>query len=203
MPDGQLPSLYLASQSPRRRQILENLGLAFRVLTPEENETHPNASDIDEVARTNAERKASAVLESLPAGDSVVIGADTLVLAGNRVLGKPKDSTDAQKMLELLSGSAHTVVTGIALLSPQHGTRSSSVRTEVRFRKLSPHEIQDYLKTREPYDKAGAYGVQGMAALFIEGMAGSYTNVMGLPVEQLLLDLSALTAIPVWRWFRK
>ncbi len=151
------------------------------------------------IVMNNAFSKAQEVVAKAPA-NSLIIGADTVVVLDDEVLGKPVDEEDARRMLRALSGRSHSVVTGMALVSTQHGERRSCVRTEIRFRTLTVPEIDNYLLSREPFDKAGSYGIQGLASLFISRIDGSYTNVMGLPIEQLLKDLEALTGIPPWQW---
>ena len=197
-----LPSLVLGSVSPRRRQLLDNLGLPYSVVDPDATEAHPDAKSVDEVTQRNALSKARSVLRRITSPDTVIVGADTLVVVEEAVLGKPRDKEDAVRMLRLLSGREHEVVSGLALVSPRYGERTRSVRSRLRFRSLSPEDIEDYLSTREPWDKAGAYAVQGLAMLFIERVEGSYTNIVGLPLEALLEELAALTSIPLPNWFR-
>ncbi len=199
-----LPQLLLASSSPRRRQLLEALGLPFSVIRAQTDEKHPQIVTLTEVISQNAVDKAQAGLKTLADKKGVVvIGADTLVAVEGRVLGKPKDPTDAANMLRLLSGRTHTVMTGVALASQERGCSVFVETSEVLFRPLSESEISGYVETKEPYDKAGSYAVQGASCLFIEKINGSYTNVMGLPMERLLKELEAYTGIPVFHWFPK
>lgn len=193
------PQLVLASQSPRRRQILEALGLPFTVLPSGAEEKSGSSREVAAIVMNNAFAKAQEVVAKV-AKDSLVIGADTVVVLDEAVLGKPVDADDARRMLKALSGRPHAVVTGMALVSARYGERRSCVRTEIRFRTLTVPEIENYLLSKEPFDKAGSYGIQGLASLFINRIDGSYTNVMGLPIEQLLKDLEALTSIPPWKW---
>ena len=195
------PSLFLASQSPRRKQILEGLGLKFRVLIPPAEEAHPDAASVEKVTQQNASLKASSVLEMLKAPTDIVIGADTLVVLGDEVLGKPKDAAGVHSMLSRLSGATHTVFTGLSLLSPKYGQRTSATKSLVTFRKITESEMDRYAGLVEPYDKAGSYAVQGVSCLFIEKIEGSYTNVMGLPSETFLKELEALTKISVFDFF--
>lgn len=197
-----LPILHLASQSPRRRQLLEAVGLPFSVTLPVGDEAHPCAADIESVAKANARAKAESILSNVKP-DDIALGADTLVLLGDEVMGKPRDSADATRMLKRLSGQTQTVVTGMAMVSRRYGARELVVKSQVTFRDLADEEIREYTKTREPYDKAGAYAVQGIGALFIARIDGSYTNVMGLPIEAVMTELSALTGIPIYQWFLK
>lgn len=197
-----LPLLHLASQSPRRKQLLEALGLGFRVVLPTASEVHPEVSSVEAITLQNALDKATSIKNELADPTDIALGADTLVVLGPNVLGKPMDATHAAEMLRRLSGRTQMVVTGIALFSPQFGTRKAATKSYVTFRKLTDDEILNYCATREPYDKAGAYAVQGMGALFIESIEGSYTNVMGLPIESLMVELSSLSKIPVHHWFQ-
>lgn len=196
-----LSPLYLASESPRRRQILESLGLKFQVLTANTDEKHPTKHEIRETIKENSLNKALGIKELVSDPNAVVIAADTLVVLGDEVLGKPKSAEDARQMLKKLSGKTQTVFTGLTLYSKTHGTRTSVAESQVVFRNLDPNEIEEYLKTREPYDKAGSYAVQGLGALFIEKIIGSYTNVMGLPIELLLNELFTLTKTKPYMWF--
>lgn len=196
-----LPPLYLASISPRRRQILESLGLKFQVLTKETEEKHPSRADIRQVLVENSVAKAQAIQNSVREDNAVIIAADTLVLLGEEVLGKPKSSEDARRMLKKLSGQTQTVLTGLTLLTKTQ-KRTSVAESQVVFRTLSDSEVEEYLKTKEPYDKAGSYAVQGLGALFIEKIIGSYTNVMGLPVELLLKELFEFTKTAPHLWFQ-
>lgn len=179
--------LILASQSPRRREILENLGIPFRVITSDADETC-DERDPRRFVETLALRKGRAVLERMMADgsadeDTVILAADTVVAAEGEILGKPRDRADAERMLWLLSGKTHRVISGIALLSPSHQAVASE-STGVIFAKLSPSDVDFYVSTSEPYDKAGGYAVQGLASLFINGLEGDYFNVVGLPVKR-------------------
>lgn len=180
--------LILASQSPRRREILENLGFSFRIVTSEADETCAER-DPRRFVETLALRKANAVYEKMSregslSQNTLILAADTVVAAGNEILGKPRDRADADRMLRLLSGTTHHVISGIALLSPNNVAVSSEV-TGVRFSPLTESDIALYVASDEPYDKAGAYAVQGMASLWIEGLEGDYFNVVGLPVKRM------------------
>ncbi len=170
--------LILASRSPRRRELLGRLGLSFRVEAADVDETmDPGASPLAEVARLS-ERKAAAV----SAGEAdVVVAADTVVVLGGAVLGKPKDAEDAARMLHALSGREHQVMTGLTVRRGMERFSETTV-TRVRFRPLLEEEIAAYVASGDPLDKAGAYGVQGSAAIFVERLVGDYYNVMGLPL---------------------
>lgn len=185
--------LILASQSPRRREILENLGFSFRIVTADVDESC-SESDPCRYVESLALRKGRAVMERLTKcgeidGDTVILAADTVVAAGGEILGKPRDTADAERMLRLLSGTTHQVISGIALLSLEKEITASEI-TGVRFAALSESDVALYVASDEPYDKAGAYAVQGMASLWIEGLEGDYFNVVGLPVRRLCTVLS-------------
>ena len=183
-----MPELILASQSPRRRELLAIAGFAFRVrVQPVEEVRAPGESPVA-YARRLAQTKAEAVWHG---ADEIVLGADTIVVAGERVLEKPLDATDARAMLKLLQGSEHTVITGICLRHAG-GTIIDHSSTTVRFVTMTDSEIADYVASGEPMDKAGAYGIQGLASKFIEGIDGCYFNVMGLPVSLVYRYLKQL-----------
>lgn len=171
----------LASQSPRRKELMELFHIPFTVCVADIDETmDPEKSPYDEVARVSR-AKAGAV--SREPGD-IVIAADTIVVCDGRVLGKPKDREDAIRMLSLLSGRVHQVMTGLTVLYADTVHTHTEV-TDVCFRPLHPCEIENYVRSGEPMDKAGAYGIQGGGALFAERICGDYCNVVGLPVCRL------------------
>ena len=171
-------NLILASQSPRRRELLGLTGLDFIVRVADIDETmDPEKAPFDEVARVSR-RKAEAVARK---PEDVVIAADTIVVCGGEVLGKPRDEEDAFRILSLLSGRHHEVMTGMTVVCGDKVITHTEV-TKIHFRELHPEEIRAYIASGEPMDKAGAYGIQGGAALFCQRMAGDYYNVMGLPV---------------------
>ena len=173
--------LILASQSPRRKELLKLFHIPFSVCAADIDETMDPAKDpAQEVARVSR-----AKAEAIPRGaDDVVIAADTIVVLQGRVLGKPADAADAAAILTALSGRDHQVMTGVAVLRGNTGLSHTEI-TDIHFRPLSQKEIDAYVRTGEPMDKAGAYGIQGGAALFAEKMHGDYYNVMGLPVCRL------------------
>lgn len=180
--------LILASQSPRRRELLGRLGIPFTAVSADIDETmDPGVPPEQEVARLSRE-KALAV----PAGpQDIVLAADTIVVRDGRVLGKPHTPERAKEMLRLLSGRDHQVITGYTIL--KDGIAHTGTETShIFFRDLLEEEIEAYVKTGEPLDKAGAYGIQGLAALFIKGLEGDYYNVMGLPLCALTQDLRRL-----------
>lgn len=179
--------LILASQSPRRKELLEKLGLDFEVVVSKAEE---DLQEDDPVllAEKLALKKARLVAGQQPEG--LVIGADTVVALGGTILGKPKSKEEARKMLQLLSGKTHRVITGVALVeAPQGRARVDHEITQVSFRPLEPEEIEAYLQTGEPLDKAGAYGIQGLGGLLVERIEGCYSNVVGLPLTKLYLML--------------
>ncbi|MCI8676746.1 MAG: septum formation inhibitor Maf [Lawsonibacter sp.] len=175
--------IILASQSPRRRELLERMGIRdFEVLPARGEEladpSLPPAELVEELSR----RKCAEVAALRPGG--LVIGADTVVSIDGQVLGKPRDRAEAERMLRALSGRQHTVYTGVTVL--YNGTEETgSERTSVRFRPLTDGDITRYIATGEPMDKAGAYGIQGYGSVLVEGISGDYYNVMGLPVCRL------------------
>ena len=171
-------SLILASASPRRKELLSLFGVPFSIRAADIDETmDPGKAPFDEVARVSR-LKALATVRS---DEDVVIAADTIVVCAGQVLGKPKDAADACRMLRLLSGRDHQVMTGVTVLRGSEAVTFTEV-TDLHFRELSEKEIARYVATGEPMDKAGSYGIQGGAALFCTGMNGDYYNVMGLPV---------------------
>ena len=180
--------LILASQSPRRKELLGLFGLPFVIRVAGIDETmDKTASAYDEVARVSRE-KAMAVERAR--GD-IVVAADTIVVCENKVLGKPHSQEEAMQMLRLLSGRDHQVMTGMTVLRDEKCLSCTQV-TDIHFRELSQKEIEAYVATGEPMDKAGAYGIQGGAALFAEKMVGDYYNVMGLPVCKLRILLEQI-----------
>lgn len=184
-------NIILASKSPRRRALLEQMGVRnFRIVTPDIDEHMDRELPPAELVRRISEEKARAVAAHAGA-DTIVIAADTVVALDGAVLGKPADEEEAFRMLSLLSGNRHQVYTGLTVL---RGEQAFSVweETAVTFRSLTGEEIERYIATGEPMDKAGAYGIQGYGALLIEGITGDYYNVMGLPVCRLGRILSEL-----------
>ena len=182
--------LILASQSPRRRQLLADAGIEF-VLAPrfECEESFPDTMPAAEVAEYLSSLKSEAYPEPLGAND-ILLTADTVVIACNRILGKPADRAEAIEMITMLSGRDHEVVTGVTLRSAKC-VKSFSVVSKVQFRALAQEEIEYYVDTYRPYDKAGSYGIQEwIGYVGIEGIEGSFYNVMGLPVQRLYCELN-------------
>ena len=177
--------LILASSSPRRRELLASLGLKFQIVPAEIGEIpSPHEAAKDFAARV-AEKKALAVGTRYP--QAWVIGADTVVVVGDEILGKPLNKEDARRMLQLLSGREHRVLTGYVLLKVATGKTLRGVEeTRVKIKALEQREIAWYINTNEPFDKAGAYAIQGKGAFIVEWIRGSYTNVVGLPLSRLV-----------------
>lgn len=173
--------LVLASASPRRASLLADLGIPFRVRPPGVPEALLPGEESEAAAERLARAKAEAV-GSEEAG-SWVLAADTLVVVDGTPLGKPADSGDARRMLRLLSGRTHEVLTGVAVRTPEGGVRSGVERTRVRFARLGEGDLDALADPGEAMDKAGAYGIQGLASLVIEGIEGDYFNVVGLPLR--------------------
>lgn len=172
--------LILASASPRRYELLKALGFEFDVISPDVDESE--SGDVISIVKTLAHKKAAAVSETL--NDALVVAADTLVSIDGKILGKPESREHAYEMLRLLSGRAHEVLTGICLMDAD--THKFDLRAEisrVRFRDLTDDEIYAYIATGEPMDKAGAYAIQGLAKVFVEGYDGSYENIIGFPSD--------------------
>ena len=188
----------LASGSPRRLELLRQIGIEPQVELSNYHE-EMRSSNPAELVMANAVGKGQSVVPNVT-GDDVVIAADTIVLLDNMILGKPKDREEAFKMLRNLSGKTHEVLTGVAVF--YKGKKKVAVeKTIVKFRKLTDREIQNYVKTGEPLDKAGAYGIQGRGAIFINSIAGCYNNVVGLPLTRLYtlfaeLDVTLYDELP-------
>ena len=176
--------VYLASQSPRRRELLRQIGVKFRVLAPHVDEAalprEAPDSHVERIARSKAEAAWARITER-QRPRYPVLAADTAVVLGRRILGKPADDAEARTMLKALSGRTHQVLTAVAIAHEDRLRLATSV-TAVTFRRLAPSEIARYVASGEPRDKAGAYGIQGLAATFIARIDGSYSGVMGLPL---------------------
>jgi septum formation protein len=179
--------LLLASGSPRRKQILAQMGFSFDVITPDniDESSYLVKNDLCESIQHLASVKAEGISKRNP--DALVLGADTIVVRSNKVLEKPKDYNDAFEMLKMLSNGRHTVITGVALLCIQEKFLGTTVScTDVSFRHISDQEIHDYLQLQEYTDKAGAYAIQGRAMVFVDKISGCYYNVVGLPVTSTI-----------------
>jgi septum formation protein len=184
--------LILASSSPRRAEILRHAGLAFSVLSSAVDETPLPGESPEALVLRLALAKAELVA-ARAVGPAIVAGADTTVVCEGKFLNKPESPEEARAMLRMLSGRAHSVLTGVALIRlPDNQRRQFTESTKVQFREVSESELSDYLATKEPYDKAGAYAIQGHAGRFIPRIEGCYFNVVGLPLSRLLSELQSL-----------
>ena len=186
--------LILASKSPRRKELLKQISIPFVVVVSDAEEVSGNSWTPAALVVENAKRKARAVAEKYP--DSPVLGADTVVSSEGKIFGKPKDKDEARKMLTALSGKMHEVTTGLALIN-RNEIRTTNVTTKVFFDTMTKADIDAYIATEEPMDKAGAYAIQGKAARFIEKIEGSYSNVVGLPLNALIQLGKGLNLFPL------
>lgn len=182
--------IILASASPRRQELLRLMGLDFIVRTAPHDETmnlfSPPAAEVARVSQLKAQS-----VYPLCHDDDIIVAADTIVVCDGRIMGKPRSDSDAFSMLRRLSGREHQVMTGLTVVQGER-YESTTVTTTLRFRPLSDQEIRNYIATGEPSDKAGAYGIQGLAAMFVVALDGDYYNVMGLPICTLTLMLRKL-----------
>ena len=205
--------IILASASPRRKELLEQIGLTFAVC-PAKGEEIVRATEPSEVVRELASQKAQEIASMVKSygeshaqwmtpQDIMVIGADTIVACAGKILGKPKDEADAFRMLSLLSGNTHAVYTGVCLVFLGDSGRAGQItfheRTNVQMRPMDEDEIRRYIATGEPMDKAGAYGIQGKCAIFIDKIDGDYNNVVGLSVAAIYRELKKL-GIDLYLW---
>ena len=183
----------LASNSPRRQELLKSLDIDFEVMVKDGvEEDFPQTLKNREVAEYLAVKKAQAYADEVKKDNLLLITSDTIVVCDGLILGKPTDAQEAQEMLKMLSGKSHKVITGVALTTP-HVQRSFSVKTKVYFKRLSEVDIEYYIRKYQPFDKAGAYGIQEWIGLVgIDYIEGSYHNVMGLPVQRLYAELQRL-----------
>lgn len=184
--------IVLASNSPRRRELLSGLGIPFEVkVLPDIEESYPENLPVSQIAEYIAKEKATAY-RSVMADNDLIITADTIVIVGDEVMGKPIDASDAHRMLRKLSGATHQVTTGVCL-SIKHLQRQFSVTTDVTFKELSDEEIDHYVSVYKPFDKAGAYGIQEwIGYIGVTQLNGSYFNVMGLPVQRIYMEISKI-----------
>lgn len=183
-----MSEIILASASPRRRELMANMGLDFRVVVSDADEESVDSSVppgiyVQELALLKAAAVAKTVIDNK---DAVIISADTIVVKDGKILGKPQDKEDAKRMLRLLSGSSHNVYTGFCVMRLSDAfTVCKDVSTEVVFRELDDEKIERYISTGECMDKAGSYGIQGLGAMLVSHIVGDYFNVVGLPVSEL------------------
>jgi septum formation protein len=185
-----LPPFILASASPRRAELLRQLKLDFEIVPSDAKEVFDDNLSPLELCQLNAHRKARAVAKKDP--DALVMGADTLVFLNHKIFGKPRDLADAKKMLLQLQGLTHQVVTGVSLIQlRKHKERIFAVSTDVMFRALTPAQIDEYLAKINPLDKAGAYAIQENGEIIVSEISGSFSNVVGLPIEKVQDELAA------------
>lgn len=189
-----LPPVILASKSPRRAELLRQLSVEFQIISDGPKEIFDEQLSPYELCQLNAHRKARSIAKKH--ADALVIGADTLVFLERKVFGKPKNLEDARQMLSQLQGKTHQVVTGVSLIHQRaHREKVFAVSTDVRFHPLDEKQIRNYLKKINPLDKAGAYAIQEHGTLIVSEISGSYSNVVGLPLDELRAELEAWTAI--------
>lgn len=181
--------MILASQSPRRRELLALITADFRVIPANGEEILPDGIAPSEAVILLSRQKAAEIYKEYK--NEAIIASDTVVAIDGKILGKPADEADAAAMLRLLSGRTHSVFTGVCIISPDGSENSFAEETTVEFWQLSDELIADYVRSGEPMDKAGAYGIQGSGALLVKRINGDYYNVMGLPVGRLYRELSA------------
>ena len=196
-----MKKIILASASPRRKELLEKIGLKFEVEPGDCQEIVDKDLEPREMVRKLSREKAEAVARKHR--NVVVIAADTVVLMGDKILGKPHNQAEAKKMLRSLSGKSHVVITGFTIIdTAKRRILSKAVETKVYIRELNPEEIDCYVKSGEPLDKAGGYGIQGLGSVIVEEIEGDYFNVVGLPLSVLSESLKEF-GIDVWEnWFR-
>ncbi len=181
--------LILASGSPRRKELLEMAGFDFEVVKSGADETLPRGMRPADAVKYLSKLKAFDVLDMKGSGYTV-LGSDTVVSIDDKILGKPKDEDDAKSMLEMLSGKTHSVYTGVTICSNEK-SETFSVRSDVTFFDLTKEEIENYIKTKEPMDKAGAYGIQGKGSLLVKSVSGDFFNIVGLPISLVYRRLKA------------
>ncbi len=181
--------IILASSSPRRKELLTTSGVEFEIIVKEVDETVPEGTKPDVAAVMTASKKANAVArENI---DAVVIGADTIVVCDDKILGKPRNEEHAKEILKMLSGREHEVITGVCLIKGEKINSFAKV-SKVRFYELTDAEIESYVATKECMDKAGAYGIQGLGCTLVESIEGDYFNIVGLPVAAVVKEIAKL-----------
>lgn len=195
-----MSQLILASASPRRKELLRQVGLDFTSIPSRIEEGMAGGEDFRQYAERISLEKALSVTEGLSQSNGCwVIAADTIVIIDSEILGKPKDPEDARSMLERLSGREHLVITAFCVVNAKSKDFTQrSVESWVKLKKLAPDEIEGYLKTRESFDKAGGYAIQGIGSFMVERINGSYTNVVGLPISELIQVLREMKAIDLF-----
>ena len=186
--------IILASKSPRRKELLENAGFDIRILVSDADE-NIEEDNPTELVKKLSYIKAKAVFDEISKKieeDYIVLGADTVVYAHGEILGKPKDKEDARRMVKMYSGDVHSVYTGFSLITGSGKVYTDYCETKVYVYELSDEEIEEYISTDEPYDKAGAYGIQGLFGKYVEKIEGDYNNVVGLPVSKIVHTLKKI-----------
>ncbi|MBQ2848206.1 MAG: septum formation inhibitor Maf [Clostridia bacterium] len=178
-----MKKIILASSSPRRKELMATAGLDFEIKVKDVDESIPDGTPPIDAAKMTAKKKALAVADDF--SDCIVIGADTIVVAGDKILGKPADKADACSMLRMLSGIEHEVITGVCIACGEK-TENFATVSKVKFYDLTDEEIESYVATGEPMDKAGSYGIQGRGCTLVEKIEGDYFNIVGLPVAELV-----------------
>lgn len=196
---NQYPQIVLASASPRRRELLASVGIQFQIIPSHIDETQqPNEEPEAFVLRLSQE-KATEVAQRSTVSGRWFIGSDTIVLCDGVILGKPESQQDSVNMLRMLSGRSHQVISGYAILDRHNNQwRSRSITTDVTFRSLTEREIEGYIASGEPADKAGSYAIQGLGAFMVTAISGSYSSVVGLPLAQIVTDLQQLGAFELF-----
>lgn len=184
-----MKKIILASASPRRKELLETAGIEFEICVTDVDESVPEGTAPADAAKMTAAKKALATAQSHK--DDIVIGADTIVVAGGKILGKPKNRADAAAMLAMLSGAEHEVITGVCIACGESVNSFAQV-SKVRFYELTADEIEAYVATGECDDKAGAYGIQGKGCTLVEKIEGDYFNIVGLPVARVVREINKL-----------
>ena len=177
-----MKKIILASSSPRRKELLQTAGLEFEIHVKDVDESVPEGTPPAEAAKMTATKKAAVIAEEYK--NDIVIGADTIVVAGGKILGKPKDKSDAVNMLKMLSGNEHEVITGVCIFCGGEKENFAQI-SKVKFYQLSDEEIESYVASGEPMDKAGSYGIQGLGCTLVERIKGDYFNIVGLPVAEV------------------
>lgn len=185
--------IILASGSPRRKELLAQIGIAFQVIKSNAEEKITKTAP-EEIVKDLSCQKGSDVAAGIEEG--IILGADTIVCLDHEIMGKPKDRADAYQMLERLQGRSHSVFTGVTLIKKEAGqeteVRSFAVETKVHVHEMSKEEIETYLDTGDPFDKAGSYGIQGPFAAYVDGIEGDYNNVVGLPIAAVYQELKQM-----------
>ena len=190
--------LILASSSPRRKYLLENVGIKFRIVEPGGEEEYDGTEKPDFFVKRNAKIKADSIISQAEEHE-FILSADTIVVVDDTVLGKPVDAEDAKMMLSMISGRIHKVITGYSVTSwDKKLFFSDAITTLVKIKTLTPSEIDGYISTGEPFDKAGSYGIQGVGSFMIHSISGSYTNVVGLPVARVVNTLKKFKIIELF-----